>query len=411
MDAPPDDPTASAELADYLVSPGRHPDPYPLFKRVRDVEPVHWSEIGTWVVLGLPEARAAFKDPYLSRLAAAEELAARFPAPPGPGRDAVDTWMEQFVNLDGDKHRKVRGLVSHAFARRAVMAWEAAIIHTVDDLIDSVRDREFFDVLHDFGYLLPSQVICAMVGVPFSDHELFERWITDWLNLNSTDPGADVSAGLAPLVEFTDYMTSLVRDRKRSPRADDLVSILLAAEEDAGVLAERQVVAALMNLVVGGHETVANLIPNSVLATIRHPDQAAMLRADPGLIVSAVEEFLRYDSPARGQHRIALADTTVGDKLIRAGEHLQVIAYAANHDGRVFEDPDGLHLDRISNGHVAFGSGAHFCIGLHIARLEARYAIGALVRELGPLQLASEELNWRNAHVRALTALPVSRAS
>lgn len=399
----------ATEFMSYLANPGHFQDPYPLFRRVREVEPLHWSEVGTWVVLGHPEAREVFRDQRLSRQASAEAFAERFDVRTAAAREALDTHLAEFVHMDEPQHARVRALVAHAFAPKAVRRWESVIVETVDDLIESLRDREEFDLLHEFAYPIPSRVICEMVGVPFADHAMFEQWTTAWLNTNLTDPRADVSKALEPLEHFVEYLRALVDERRRSSgHHDDLVSLLLGVEEGGDRLTERELIASLMLLIIGGHETTANLISNGSLALLRHPDQLEALRADATLVVPAVEEFLRYESPARSQPRIALEDVAVGDKVIRKGDRVQVHAGAVNRDGRVFDRPDELDIRRSNNNHLAFGTGAHFCIGVHVARLEARNAFVAITQRLGSMELAGD-VEWRNGHVRALTSLPVSR--
>ncbi|MCU1376104.1 MAG: cytochrome [Actinomycetia bacterium] len=401
---------APAELAAFLANPGLFPDPYPLFRRIRDVEPVHWSEVGTWVVLGHPEAREVFKDQTFSRRASAEDVVRRFTIDDANDQEAIDTHLAQFVHMDDPDHARVRSLVAHAFTPKAIRTWESLIVKAVDDLVDELEGRDEFDVLHDFGKLLPSRVICQMLSLPHEDHALFEDWTNGWLSTNVSDPRADVSAAVAPLRAFHDYLNDLVSERRRSTdRGDNLVNLLIDAEEDGHRLSQREVIASLMLLIIGGHETTANLIANGSLALLRNRDQLQLLRDQPDLQVSAVEEFLRYDGTARSQPRLALTDVSIGDVTIREGDRVQVIVGAGNRDPRVYDRPDELDVTRVNNGHLGFGAGAHFCLGVHVARLESRHAIDAIARRVGDLEL-NGDIVWRNAHVRALTALPVRRA-
>jgi cytochrome P450 len=399
---------AAAELRAYLANPGHFPDPYPIFRRIRAVEPIHWSDAGTWVVLGHPEARDVFKDQTFSRRASAEEFVGRFDVDAG-AREALETHLAQFVHMDDPDHARVRSLVAHAFTPKAVRRWETVIVQAVDGLIDGLADRDEFDLLHEFGNRVPSTVICDMLGLPRGDHALFEAWTNGWLNTNISDPRADVSDAVAPLQEFRDYLAALVAERRHAVhRADDLVTMLLDAEEDGDRLTERELIASLMLLIIGGHETTANLISNGSLALLRHPDQLEQLRTDPALVLPAIEELLRYEGPARSQPRVAIGDVEVGGVTFRAGDRVQVHVGAANHDGRVFDRPDELDITRTNNGHLGFGFGTHFCIGVHVARLEARHAFTAVATRMGPLEVTGDPV-WRNGHVRALTALPVRR--
>jgi len=252
-------------------------------------------------------------------------------------------------------------------------------------------------------------VTADMVGVPRADHGLFEAWTTAWLSSQFTDQRADVKASVAPLEEFVEYVRRVIEDRRRRPtEGKDLVSILLAAEEEGRRLSESQLIGTIMLLILAGHETTANLIGNGMHSLLQHPDEYRRLRGDPELVPSAVEEFLRFECPARSQPRIAQTDVKIGNATIEGGQPVQVHIGAVNRDPRVFDEPDRLDIARPNNAHLGFGFGAHFCIGLHISRLEARSVFTALAKSPTMLQLAGE-LEWRNSHVRGLTKLPVRR--
>jgi cytochrome P450 len=401
--------SAATQLAAYFGNPGHFPDPYPMFRALRDAEPVHWCDVGTWVVLGHPEARDVFRQQVFSRQASAEEFVGRFYPVSASAQEALDTHLAQFVHMDDPNHARVRALVAHAFTPKAVRQWEGVINDAVTQLTDELRDREEFDLLHEFGNRVPSSVICDMLGLPREDHALFEQWTNAWLNTNISDPRADVSEAIAPLEEFRNYLAELVTTRRHSSvRNDDLVTLLLDAEEEGHRLSERELIASLMLLIIGGHETTANLISNGSLTLLQHPEQFQQLRNDPALVDSAIEEFLRFEGPARSQPRICVEDMELGGRTIRAGDRVQVHAGAVNRDGRVFDNPDELDITRTANKHLGFGGGAHFCIGVHVARLEARHAFTAIAQRMGEFELA-DDVVWRNGHVRALTALPVRR--
>lgn len=400
---------AASDLTAYLADSASLADPYPTFRQVRDVEPVHWSEAGTWVILGHAEAREAYRHPTLSRQGSAEHYVRRFGPRTGAEAEALQVYLAAMFSQDGVGHFRIRSLVARAFGPREILRWEHVIADTVESLLNEVLARDAFDVLHDFAYPIPSRVICQMVGVPHADHDLFEKWTAAWLDTNVSDTRTDLTqASLSPLIDFFDYLRDLIADRRRSSADDDdLVTLLLKAGDSGKILSDHELIAAIYLLISAGHETTANLISNGTIALLNHDEQFDLLRRSPELAASAVEEFLRFDCPARSQPRLATEDLEIGGVTISAGQPVQALIAAVNHDGRVFEHPDVLDITRTDNPHVGFGYGAHFCLGLHIARLEARYAVAALAR-MGELDLAGE-LVWRSGHIRGVQCLPVTR--
>jgi pimeloyl-[acyl-carrier protein] synthase len=403
--------TSAHMLADYLANPGHFPDPYPIFRGVRDVEPVHWSEAGVWLVLGHAEGREAFRHSDLSRREFSEVHLARFQSTDDDAVDAIEVWAANFLNMDDPEHAQVRSLVAQAFSPRTIRKWESTIVAGVEELTESLRDLDEFDLLHDYAYRLPSQVTADMVGVPREDHKLFEDWTVAWLSTNFSDPRAEfTNSPVKAITEFVAYLRALVNERRRNAEteSDDLITMLLHAEDQGVKLTEHQLLAAIMLLIIAGHETTANLISNGYLSLLRNPEQLEKLRADPSLISTAVEECLRYESPARSQPRIAVADVQIGGATIKTGQPVQIHVGAASHDGRVFDRPDEMDIERQPNNHLSFGTGPHVCLGLHVARQEARYALDALVQEVGPLEIAGE-IPWRNGQVRGVVKFPVRR--
>jgi cytochrome P450 len=250
-------------------------------------------------------------------------------------------------------------------------------------------------------------VIADLLGVPAEDRVKFQEW------------SAVVAAGLDPLVapELRDrlaearqglhaYLRGIIAERRREPRAD-LISALVAVEERGDVLSEPELVVMCSLLLIAGHETTVNLIGNGTLALLRHPDQLARLRSEPGLIASAVEELLRFDSPVQLTARVALEPVTIDGHTVAAGQWVLLLLGAANHDPAQFPEPECLDLGRNPNPHVAFGRGIHFCLGAPVARLEGQLAIGALVRRFPNLALAGEPVRRNQITLRGLQRLPV----
>jgi cytochrome P450 len=247
--------------------------------------------------------------------------------------------------------------------------------------------------------------------VPVGDHERIKEWSSDIIRsldaIGIPSDDAIVERGRVGRRGIADYFRALLPERRRHPRAD-LLSSLIAAEEAGDRLTEGELLATCVLLFIAGHETTVNLIGNGLLALLRHPDQLERLRAEPGLIGSAVEELLRFDSPVQRTARITNAPVEVGGKTIPSGAFVVTAIGAANRDPQHFPDPDRLDVGRTDNRHIAFGFGIHFCLGAPLARVEGQLALGALMRRMPKLRLAPGDLEWRESStLRGLKALPV----
>jgi cytochrome P450 len=280
---------------------------------------------------------------------------------------------------------------------------------TADQLIARVEPNGSMDVIADLAKPLPVTVIAEMIGVPDSDHALFKHW-SDLLapTLDIDDREETYINGTRATIEFSDYLHQLIAERRAQPK-DDLLSALIAAEEADDRLTEAELIATVILLLLAGHETTTNLIGNGTLALLRNPDQLKLLRDNPALGRSAVEELLRYDSPVQLTGRIAAADVEIGGHVIQAGQYATTLLGAANHDPNEFAHPEQLDITRADNHHLAFGQGIHFCLGSPLARMEGQIAFTTLLRRLPNLTLADDAPTYRdNLTLRGLNALPVS---
>jgi cytochrome P450 len=382
-------------------------DPYPTYHRLRAEDPVHQSPLGFWVLTRYEDVVSVLRDPRLIKEPIAAFVAARFglAAPPtGMGLSMLDR--------DPPDHTRLRGLVSKAFTPRVIERLRPHIQQIVDGLLDRVEADHGMDLIEQFAYPLPVIVICEMLGVPVADHERFKGW------------GLDIARGLdaimlppdSPVAQrsvnarhaLADYFRELIAERRADPR-DDLLSGLIAAEEAGDKLNEDELLATCILLLVAGHETTVNLIGNGSLALLRHPDQRRRLQDDPGLIVTAVEELLRFDGPVQRTARIPSEDVTIGGKIIGKGEMVMPFIGAADRDPAQFPDPDRLDIGRADNRHIAFGWGVHFCIGAPLARVEGQIALNTLLRRRPKLALATDRPEYRQSlTLRGLAALPVT---
>jgi cytochrome P450 len=368
-------------------------DPYPTYRRLRAEDPVHHSPLGFWVLTRYDDVIAALRDPRLAKEAIAAWVAARFGAPmPALGLSMLDR--------DPPDHTRLRGLVSKAFTPRVVEGLRPHIQQIVDGLLDRAEDAGALDLIEGFAYPLPVIVICEMLGVPVADHERFKGWSLDiarGLDSALLPTDSDVPRrSMAARTALADYFRELIARRRAAPRAD-LLSGLIAAEEAGDKLSENELLATCILLLIAGHETTVNLIGNGTLALLRHPDQLRLLRENPGLIGSAIEELLRYDGPVQRTARIPSADVTIRGRKIAKGEMVMPFIGAADRDPAQFPDPDRLDLARADNRHIAFGWGIHFCLGAPLARVEGQIAIETLVRRMPKLALATDEPQFRQS--------------
>ena len=388
------------------LMPEFHSNPYPFYKALRDEDPVHQSPWGFWVCTRYDDAVMILRDPRFGREGMAKIMEARL----GLTQDV--SRARDMLFQDPPDHTRLRALVSRAFTPRVVEVMRPHIQDIVNGLLDRIEGARAMDVIEDLAYPLPVRVICEMLGVPVSDQELFKDWSTDIAR--SLDAGilpADsdvVPRGRDARLALADYFRGLIATRRKDPKPD-LLTGLIAAEEEGNKLSEAELVSTCMLLLIAGHETTVNLIGNGLLALLQHPDQLRMLREDPALIQTGIEELLRFDGPVQRTGRMVTTEVEIGGKLIPKDSVVVSVIGAANRDPKQFADPDRLDVTRKDNRHIAFGFGIHFCLGAPLARLEGQIALGTLLRRMPKLALASETPEWRESStLRGLKSLPVT---
>jgi cytochrome P450 len=310
--------------------------------------------------------------------------------------------------LDPPAHTRLRRLVNKAFTPRVVEGLRGRIQALVDELLDGVAARRGMELIHDLAYPLPVTVIAELLGIPVDDRTRFKQWSDTLAVLLDPLQAAD---GLAPteraFAEICSYMRPIFAERRRAPR-DDLISALVTVEDQGQTLNEIELLSLTMLILGAGHETTTNLLANAVLALLRNPGERRRLQDDPTLIGSAVEEFLRYDSPVQTTDRVATVDCEVAGHPVRKGSVVALLLGAANRDPARFADPDRLDLGRPDNHHVSFGHGAHFCLGAALARVEAQIAIATLLRRFPDFDGDRAPKEWKRSVVlRGPTALRV----
>lgn len=399
---------ADALLFELFMTPEGRAQPYPLYARLREAAPVFRSGLGFVVATRYDDCQSVLRDPRFGKddRRFAERTAGQFPGwEPHPElADAVPSML--FLNPPD--HTRLRGLVTKAFTPRTVEALRPAVFAMVDAILDDVAEAGEADVMSALAFPLPVRVIGEMLGVPPEDRAQFQslvRAITPTLEPSVTL--AQVRAAEEAEVVMVRYFRALVAERRADPRAD-LLSALIAAEEEGDKLTEAELVATAILLFAAGFETTTNLIGNGLLALLRHPAEAARLRAEPGLARSAVEELLRYDSPVQIDGRMALTPLDVGGVTVAEGEQVVTLLGAANRDPARFSSPDRLDLGRAESPPLSFASGIHYCLGAALARMEGQVVFTSLLARFASVELAVDEPAWRpGLTLRGLEALPV----
>jgi len=401
-------PEAPVDLIFNPWLPEIHADPYPVYRRMREEDPVHQPFPGVWMLSRHRDVSALLRNPDVSsdrrNSPVYEEFIKALPVEPDEG-----ALTPSMLFLDPPDHDRLRRLANKAFTPRAVDRLVPRIRQVVDGLLDRAAEAGRFDVVADLAYPLPVTVISEMLGVPEPDRAALRRWSLDLIyTLDPMLSEETLARAQRAGTEFRAYLRELIADR-RSHLGEDLLSGLIQAEDDGRQLSPQELVATCVLLLVAGHETTSSFIGNGVLALLRNPHQYRRLHEDPGIMRSAGEELLRYDSPVQLTGRLVMRDTEIAGRRVEAGQDAVALVGAAYRDPEVFADPDRLDLGRVDNRHVAFGGGIHFCLGAPLARIEGGTAIASLVRRFPDLHLVTDRPDWRDTvTLRALSSLPVA---
>jgi pimeloyl-[acyl-carrier protein] synthase len=398
---------ATTEVLFNPLLPEFHADPYPFYRRLREQDPVHQSPMGFWVLTRYDDCVAVLRDQRFGREEFQQMLSAVY------GDDTEKPALPRSMLFrDPPDHTRLRGLVSKAFTPRTIEVMRDHIQEIVDRLLGRALAQGGMDVIEDLAYPLPVTVICEMLGVPVGDHASIRGWSADIArSLDAIGLPSDqsiVDRGRVSRRALADYFRALVPERRAHPQPD-LLSGLLAAEEQGDKLTEPEVIAMCLLLFIAGHETTVNLIGNGLLALLRHPDQLARVQGDAALIPNAIEELLRYDSPVQRTARIANTDVDLAGHRVGKGTMVVTALGAANRDPAQFAEPDRLDVTRRDVRHISFGYGIHFCLGAPLARVEGQIALGTLLRRAPRIALAEPAPEWRESSVlRGLKRLRVT---
>ncbi len=384
-----------------LFSPDLIADPFAGYARMREQAPVlSGSFMGgppMWLVTRYEDVRRLLTDPlFLNNPASVPGAGSRFTVMKGVSSDVVEYLSGKLIEIDGDDHLRLRRLVSKAFTARRVARLRPRIEEITETLLDRMaeagRDGTPVDLVESFCFELPATVICELVGIDVADR-------ADWYAWGRALMAPMEHAERLPTVfrDCADYLFGVIASRRAEPR-DDLITALVEVQEDDGDrLTDREMVKLVFTLVIAGHETTMNLIGNSVLALLEHPDQLALLREDPSRWPQAVLELMRLGPTQFGNPRYPAEDVELGGVTIPAGAPVLPLILSANTDPRRFGCPERLDIGReTGTGHLGFGQGAHYCLGAPLALQEAEVALHALFTRFPDLSLAvsREEIPW-----------------
>ena len=377
-------------------------DPYPTYAWLRANAPVYWDAASNlWVCSRYDDVVRISKDPVTFSSA---------------GGVLMDSDQQvSLVTTDAPRHTRLRKLVSRGFTPRMVAQYGQRIRAIVGELLDRMAPRGAADLVEDLAVPLPLYIIADMLGIRGEDFQRFHEWSDAMIGSagHFHDPVVLERAANA-YIEYGTYLSEVFEDRRKHPR-DDLVSILVGAQQE-GVLApdeeameNDEIIMFMTLLLIAGNETTRNAISGGMLALMEHPEQREALRRRPELIDAAVEEVLRWVSPIIGFRRTATCDTSVRGQAIQAGERVLMLYQSANRDEAVYPTGDRFDVTRDPNPHVAFGIGAHFCLGANLARLELKLTLQALLERLPDMRVAPEATPVRQAStlVRGIASLPV----
>lgn len=378
-------------------------DPFPTYAALRTYDPVHRCPDGSYFLTNYADVMAVYRDRRFS-----SDKKAEF----GPKYGDTPLYTHHTTSLvfnDPPLHTRVRKLLAPAFTPRALRILEPKFVTLVDGLLNEAEDRGSMDLIGDFASALPVEIIGDMLGVPRKDRGPLRAW--SMAILGALEPVLTPDAektGNDAVTRFSTYLAGLIADRRRIPRDDDVLTALVTGNVGGEKLSEDELIHNCIFLLNAGHETTTNLIGNGVAALIEYPEERAKLQADPCLIDSAIEEFLRFESSNQLGNRRATEDVEIGGIAMPAGTFITLSIGAANRDPTVFADPERLDITRSPNRHLAFGAGIHACAGMTLARMEGRIAIKRLMKRFPDFKPNGLPIRGGRARFRGYLSYPLA---
>jgi cytochrome P450 PksS len=399
-----------------LFAPEAVANSYPLFKRMRSEDPVHYSEsLGYWILTRYRDVEAALRDERLSSNRKALHINQLGSLDVKEIQNFLDLTSNSMVDTDPPEHTRLRKLAKPGFTTRAIESWRSIIENTTDRLLDNVQNHGGMDVVSDLSVPLPGFILPEIMGVPETDRANLLEWARDIItffgaagdsNIEIEELARKADKGAA---QFSVLIRQLVEQRRRQP-GTDMISLLSVAYQEQGLNFE-ELPSICIQILVAGLVTTTDLIANGVNTLLCHPDQLQKLKKNPSLINSAVEETIRFDTCSPFFLRIAKQDLTIGGKEIAAGSVIALGLGAANHDPEKFEEPEVFDITRTPNEHLGFGSGIHFCLGAVLARMELTICLSKLLRRLPNLNFDPDKQAIPTKHsiliMKGFDSLPV----
>jgi cytochrome P450 len=375
---------------------GFHRDPYPTYEWLREHAPVYHNErIDFWALSRFDDVLAGLHDPDI------------YTSTGGVAIEHTDAALQSMIEMDPPEHTQMRKLIARRFTPRRIAELEPRVRDWTNTLLDSLAGRAEFDVVREFSALLPTTVVGTMLGIPPSRHDDARRWTDDLLTREPGNPvppraAAEGAMNIAVLAQQ-------LSEARRAHPEDDLLSLLVAAELDGVPLTDEQVIGFCLLLISGGHETTSKLIANGVRLFATHPEQRDAVIANPALMPGAVEELLRYTSPTQYMARTVTRDVTLHDVVMPAGAKVVLLLGSGNRDRREFDRPDEFDVTRANPRILAFGHGAHVCLGAAVARLEARVALQEFLARYPEYLVDEDAVEFlHSGNVQGPTSVPVS---
>ena len=402
---------AAAAAADFdlrKLPADYYANPYPYYHALRDSGPLHRLPDGGYFLAGYAACVAVYKDARAFSSDKQREFAPKY----GDGL-LFEHHTTSLVFNDPPLHTRVRRIIAGAFTPRSISDMERPVFELVDGLLDRIEAKGSADLIADLATAVPIEVIGNLLAVPREEREPLREWSLAILGALEPMLTAEQQArGERAVEDFVAYLKTLVARRRAKPGDPerDVLTRLIQGEEGGERLSERELLHNIIFILNAGHETTTNLVGNGLHALLEWPEEKARLLAEPGLIRRAVEEFLRFESPNQLGNRLTVAPVEVEGVAVAAATYLTIGIGAANRDPAEFRDPDRLDITREPNRHLAFGSGPHVCIGLNVARLEGRIAIGRFLARFPEYRLAGKPVRGGRARFRGFLSVPVALA-
>ncbi|MBA4538171.1 cytochrome P450 [Bacillus aquiflavi] len=389
-----------------ISSPEFIRNPYPYYDELRSINPIYKMDsfkYPGWYITGYEEVVTVLKNNAFKNRIPLPETTRKYQS-----LKNIQNNMMLFKNKQD--HKRLRMLISKGFTLTRMNKYRSYIKEVVHELLHEAENNKTIDVVTEFAFPLASLVIAKILGIPEEDRKQFRKWaLTLVPTIDFSRTRKTLENGNITVMRLVSYFTELIKKRKHSPE-EDLISMLLQdKQQDDNELSDEELLATCILLVIAGHETTVNLISNAVLSFITHPEQLKKLTQNPALIELAIEEILRYESPTQMTARTAAEEVELNGNMIKKGDQVYLMLGAANRDPRIFTEPHKLDITRNPNPHLAFGYGAHFCIGSTLARLEAQIAMQTLLKRFNNFAIATNDLQWRNlVGFRSLGTLKVT---